>query len=58
MIRIMQYTDGRETWRAACLTDGQNDLCLTGPELAHLEDDALLEAAQNVAYQHLRVDAR
>ena len=53
-IRIMMYSDGHETWRAACLTDGQNDLALTGPELAHLTDDALLAAAKSVAHQMLR----
>ena len=53
-IRIMSYTDGHETWRAACLSDGQGDLALTGPELAHLTDDALLVAAKSVAYQMLR----
>ena len=54
MIRIMMYSDGHETWRAACLTDGQNDLALTGPELAHLTDEALLVAAHDARYQMLR----
>ncbi len=50
----MLYTDGYEAWRAACLTDGQCDLALTGPELAHLADDALLAAAHDARYQMLR----
>ena len=53
-IRIMVYSDGHETWRAACLTDRQGDLALTGPDLAHLDDDALIAAAQGVAHQMLR----
>lgn len=38
------YDDGHDQWRAACYVaaDGQGELCLTGPESAHLDDDALL----------------
>lgn len=44
MIRIMTYDDGQSVWRAACYVaaDGQGELCLTGPEMAHLDNDALL----------------
>lgn len=49
MIRIMMYDDGHDQWRAACYVaaDGQGELCLTGPEHAHLDADALLAVGES-----------